>query len=293
MEDQEVSAATQAALERTELDLLRRSSESLKVGLSPVVLQHVDSEIAEADAKRTGSPGGNDNPPETTPASLASFEIYWDVAEDKYVMFNPVVSYPGGTLRSVEPPEIQLGSTYYLHSWKDPEGGWHSKIVDFQEEDEEERDGTDRSVVKIASVDQNESPNCVTQFHVGTVVIGGGGGTSYSVAPGPFEPETDDEGIVTRFVNPFFQVGGFTYNECSGTGSLPIGDGIVAVKIYAGNYGLPSAQLVGYSDFASLRSAQENLDYLIWPLYVVSAGKVEKDLRRMPNTGLLEATTGY
>ena len=57
MEDQEVSAATQAALERTELDLLRRSSESLKVGLSPVVLQHVDSEIAEADAKKASREG--------------------------------------------------------------------------------------------------------------------------------------------------------------------------------------------------------------------------------------------
>lgn len=147
------------------------------------------------------------------------------------------------------------------------------------------------AVTDMLALELSQNQPVATQPYSGYVPILSGGSTSYTVAPGPFEPETDADGIVTGFIDPYYQIGGFTYNQCYGLDSLPIPTGIIAVRIYSDSYGSPSAHLVGYPDFNSLRFAQQDLNYVIWPLYLVREGKVEKDLRRMPNTGLIEATS--
>lgn len=147
---------------------------------------------------------------------------------------------------------------------------------------------------------------------------GGGGGA----LPGPFDPVYGDELGVAGFTEGYVQVGGFTV-------WVPVGDGedfipnpaspgqkFVAVKFSVSSQdpaGAISAELAAYSDYASLRDAQQDLDYVVYPIYLLkwdegdeedeeNGGEGEgegegegdrkctiaMDLRRMPTTGMLE-----
>ena len=125
----------------------------------------------------------------------------------------------------------------------------------------------------------------------------GGGGLS-----GPFEPVYGEDGV-DGFGKGYVQVGGFTvvstptgdYHENPATS----GQEIVAVKISvstsasaSGSSGI-SAELVAYDDDEDLLSAQQSLDYVIYPIYVLAwdeddHSSITMDLRRMPTTGALE-----
>lgn len=139
--------------------------------------------------------------------------------------------------------------------------------------------------------------------------------------PGPFDPVYGDEKGVNGFTEGYVQVGGFTI-------WVPVGDGedfianpaspgqeFVAVKFSVSSQdpaNAISAELVAYDDFAALRDAQQDLDYVVYPIYLLkwdeegeeSGGEGEgegegeggddrkctiaMDLRRMPTTGMLE-----
>lgn len=112
---------------------------------------------------------------------------------------------------------------------------------------------------------------------------------------GPFAPVYSAAGGVTGFSDGYVQVGGFTV-ECAGPFSNPASPGqlFVAARVSvpaSGGSGY-SVALSAYSDFEALRSAQQNLDEVVYPLYRLAwtgdACSVDMDLRRMPTTGMLE-----
>ena len=120
--------------------------------------------------------------------------------------------------------------------------------------------------------------------------------------PGPFEPVYGESGV-GGFGKGYVQVGGFTViSNPSGGHENPASNGqkIVAVKISVptsssssgGSSGI-SIELVAYNDEAALLSAQQSLDYVIYPIYVLAwdedgHSSITMDLRRMPTTGALE-----
>lgn len=119
--------------------------------------------------------------------------------------------------------------------------------------------------------------------------------------PGPFEPVYGENGV-EGFGKGYVQVGGFTViSNPSGGHENPASNGqeIVAVKISvptsasaSGSSGV-SVELVAYDDDEDLLSAQQSLDYVIYPIYVLAwdeddHSSITMDLRRMPTTGALE-----
>lgn len=134
------------------------------------------------------------------------------------------------------------------------------------------------------------------------VPIGNVPGAGVTPPPGPFEPVYGENGV-DGFGKGYVQVGGFTvvstptgdYHENPATS----GQEIVAVKISVstsasafGSSGI-SVELVAYDDEEDLPRAQENLDCVVYPIYVLAwdeddHSSITMDLRRMPTTGALE-----
>lgn len=118
---------------------------------------------------------------------------------------------------------------------------------------------------------------------------GGGGGEIPQTAPGRFEisvSEDEESGeIAATFVNPYYDVGGKTY-EASSVSSVTItGACILALNVNAtGSSGTePGATIETYADLSALQSAQADRDYYISPLYELDAdGKVVCDFRTGP-----------
>lgn len=120
---------------------------------------------------------------------------------------------------------------------------------------------------------------------------GGGGGSMPKGKrdPGRFEisvSEDEESGeIAATFANPYFDVGGKTY-EASSVSSVSIaGACIIALKVNAtGSSGTePGATIETYANLGALQSAQAELDYYISPLYELDAdGKVVCDFRTGP-----------
>lgn len=129
--------------------------------------------------------------------------------------------------------------------------------------------------------------------------VAGGGG---EIGEGPFSPvyegsdgssgsSSDDEEepeskIVTALENCYYQVGGRTYKMADYT--VPEGtSGFVALRISA-NSSTPNPSVQTYADLAALQEAQEDTAYVITPLYIMDAGEITLDMRRMPFIQLAE-----
>jgi hypothetical protein len=93
---------------------------------------------------------------------------------------------------------------------------------------------------------------------------------------------------VEEFQNCYFQIGGFTYykKKISNTFS----DGFVCAEIVVSGNGA-YLDLVNHLSLEDLQSEQADVACYLIPLFILKDRKVEVDLRRMPNTGMVEAFT--
>ena len=112
----------------------------------------------------------------------------------------------------------------------------------------------------------------------------GCGGGAAPVIPGRFaiSLSEDDESVSASFANPYFDVGGKTYEMQSGTSVTVSGACILALKVTAtGTY--PSAEIVSFENLSALQNAQASRAYCISPLYKLDADfKVVCDFRTGP-----------
>lgn len=108
------------------------------------------------------------------------------------------------------------------------------------------------------------------------------GGSSSN--PGRFEltTETDSGGSsLLKFENPYYDVGGLTYEGPTTTGIPGNFTGVVALRVDMTGES-PSADVVPYLSIPSMRAAQANRSYYILPLYQLDGGSVKCDFRVGP-----------
>lgn len=234
------------------------------------------------------------------------FTVGYDHEADEYYIFAP----PGCVL--VDGHEIEIADAdttnhtvsldcldpndmpdaLYAHVTQDASstGGYK---VEFDDEETKEGALFNFRVCRFGS-----SENDGNQYDICTSCVTLGVGA----LPGPFEPVYGENGV-EGFGKGYVQVGGFTViSNPSGGHENPAtyGQKIVAVKITVptsssasgGSSGI-SVEIVAYNDEAALMSAQQSLDYVIYPIYVLAWDENEHssitiDLRRMPTTGALE-----
>ena len=123
----------------------------------------------------------------------------------------------------------------------------------------------------------------------------GGGAVDLAGAFAPVYAEGEyEEGAakpVDKLVNCYYQVGGVTKSIADWT--VPAdATGIAALKVSASSAGdreLASAQVEIYESDEDLASAQADMNYVIVPLYRLSAGTIAADMRNMPTLPMVEA----
>lgn len=234
------------------------------------------------------------------------FAVGYDPDDEEYYIFAP----PGCVLVDGHEVEIadvdttnhtvsldcldpnDMPDALYAHVTQDASstGGYK---VEFDDEETKEGALFNFRVCRFGS-----SENDGNQYDICTSCVTLGVGA----LPGPFEPVYGENGV-EGFGKGYVQVGGFTViSNPSGGHENPAtyGQKIVAVKISVptsssssgGSSGI-SIELVAYNDEAALMSAQQSLDYVIYPIYVLAwdedeHSSITMDLRRMPTTGALE-----
>lgn len=106
---------------------------------------------------------------------------------------------------------------------------------------------------------------------------------------GPFAPVYGEDGVrVSALKDRYYQVGGFTH-EMDGAWDVPDAtSGIVCVRVGATTVNA-DAEMVVYSDLSTLNGDQENVEYVIVPLYVMEDSCISVDLRKIPHIQLAEA----
>lgn len=98
-------------------------------------------------------------------------------------------------------------------------------------------------------------------------------------------------GVLQKFINCYYQVGGFTYRIDDVENDF--GEGFLCARITAtGDADNPALALVLYETFAEMQEEQKNLNYVIIPLFQMERFDVKVDMRRMPTTGIVECFKG-
>lgn len=97
-------------------------------------------------------------------------------------------------------------------------------------------------------------------------------------SPGCFEPTFDETEEEYTVANPYYRVGGKTYEAGVDGGSIEDGK-IMALSIDATG-AQPSAELVALDGIAALNNLEADLNYCVVPLYIVSGGKITCDFRK-------------
>ena len=111
--------------------------------------------------------------------------------------------------------------------------------------------------------------------------------------------EGEDQTYTATFKNPYFDVGGKTYemvpeeseSEQSEIEIYNVEDGsIICLKVTASGEVEkgPKANLVAFSSLAELQLTQEDMDFYTVPLYKVQGGKVVCDFRTGPTCAMGE-----
>ena len=102
----------------------------------------------------------------------------------------------------------------------------------------------------------------------------------------PPEGSDADPTYTATFANPYYDVGGKTY-ELTGGGQVSCsGDCIICLKVSAKEH--PSATLETFGSIQIVTNQQTNEDYYTIPLYKVQGGKVVCDFRTGPISGMGE-----
>ena len=114
------------------------------------------------------------------PYAIPSFTMFQDpnVSADEdspWICFHPSVTVGEVSVDVVEPDGYEGGNTYYCHVYR---SGSAWKAVINNEPETAEGDPDSRVSVKIAKLPADSSDDPVEQYHVGTVVVDGGGGKS-------------------------------------------------------------------------------------------------------------------
>lgn len=234
------------------------------------------------------------------------FEVDYDPEDGEYYIFAP----PGCVL--VDGHEVEIA---------DADTTNHTVALDCLDPDDMPdalyahvtQDASSTGGYKVEFDDEEAKEGALFNFRVCRFGAAENDGDQYDICtscvtlgvgaiPGPFEPVYGEDGVV-GFGKGYVQVGGFTvvstptgdYHENPATS----GQEIVAVKISvstsasaSGSSGI-SVELVAYDDDEDLLSAQQSLDYVIYPIYVLAwdeddHSSITMDLRRMPTTGALE-----
>ena len=112
------------------------------------------------------------------PYAIPSFTMFQDpnVSADEdspWICFHPSVTVGEVSVDVVEPDGYEGGNTYYCHVYR---SGSDWKAVINNEPNTAEGDPDSRVSVKIAKLPADSSDDPVEQYHVGTVVVDGGGG---------------------------------------------------------------------------------------------------------------------
>lgn len=97
-------------------------------------------------------------------------------------------------------------------------------------------------------------------------------------SPGCFEPTFDEAEEEYTIANPYYRIGGKTY-EAGVDGSEIVDGAIMALKLDASG-SAPNATLEAFADLGELQEAEADLRVLIIPLYIVSGGKITCDFRK-------------
>ena len=153
-----------------------------------------------------------------------------------------------------------------------------------------------RTILRGKGYRTNETPN-------GTFLeierAAAGRSATYKKIPGRFEitltpddpPEEGSEEETTysaTFANPYYDIGGKTFEMEEATEKVVTEGDIIALKVTARG-GNPIAVLDIYKSIAHIRSAQSNYDYFIRPLYKIgSGGSIECDFRTGPTLDMGE-----
>ena len=112
------------------------------------------------------------------PYAIPSFTMFQDpnVSADEdspWICFHPSVTVGEVSVDVAEPDGYESGNTYYCHVYR---SGSDWKAVINNESNTAEGDPASRVSVKIAKLPADSSDDPVEQYHVGTVVVDGGGG---------------------------------------------------------------------------------------------------------------------
>ena len=112
------------------------------------------------------------------PYAIPSFTMFQDpnVSADEdspWICFHPSVTVGEVPVDVAEPDGYEGGNTYYCHVYR---SGSDWKAVINNEPNTAEGDPDSRVSVKIAKLPADSSDDPVEQYHVGTVVVDGGGG---------------------------------------------------------------------------------------------------------------------
>lgn len=120
------------------------------------------------------------------------------------------------------------------------------------------------------NVDTTDPKHPVIRLNKNKLDLQEHGGEDRDAIPGLYEIVSIEGGVVTM-KNPYFSVGGKTYEGSSTEATLTGGEtGVIALRISATGGSAPADSLEVYDSVASLQAAQQSLDYYTIPLFMIS-----------------------
>lgn len=103
---------------------------------------------------------------------LKSWQIYWDVTTKAYVINDPRIVTPMGTM-VIQSVAIEANKTYTAQVWLNSEGVWNAAIVTAVQP---KSGAVSETNVQIAVVGDLTGPNQIKQRHVGAIIVSASAG---------------------------------------------------------------------------------------------------------------------
>lgn len=147
-----------------------KSEQKVSVGADLVESQVRDNEIQSVANKLADGGAGKALISEKI-EGLKSWQIYWDVKTKAYVINDPRIVTPMGTM-VIESVAIEANKTYTAQVWLNSEGVWNAAIVTAVQP---KSGAVSETKVQIAVVGDLTGPNQIRQSHVGAIIVSAGG----------------------------------------------------------------------------------------------------------------------